>query len=89
MMTSKEIEQRLIDKVITYTAACKRLRCASVEEADMRRTSLSMVDMLSAAMERAKLEEQACDAESWLYTLADMLIDARDLESRAQDEAKD
>lgn len=57
-MTSKEIEQRIIEEVCKYTATCKRLRRASVDEADARRSSLSMVDILAVATERARGSRQ-------------------------------
>jgi hypothetical protein len=86
-MTSKEIEQRIIEEVCKYTATCKRLRRASVDEADARRSSLSMVDILVVATERARLESLAYEAEGWLFTLSKMLIEERQRE-KEEEEAK-
>ena len=86
-MTSKEIEKRLIEEVCKYTSACSLLRKASLDEADMRRSSLSMVDILVVSTERAKLEALACESEGWLFTLSKMLIEERQRE-KEEEEAK-
>ncbi len=80
-MTSKELEKRLIEEVCKYTSACSLLRKASVEEADFRRSSLNMVNILNVANERARLESLACESEAKLFILSDMLIEAREHEA--------
>jgi len=76
-MTVEEIEKRLIYEVTKYVDTARRLRQAALDEADVRRSSTNMVEMLTVAGERARLESLACHAEGWLFTLCDDLEKAR------------
>lgn len=83
---TEEIESRLVDAVVKYTDAAQRLRKAAMEESVARSSSSSPVIILGLASERARLEMLACQAEAWLFTLSDMLLQAREREEEAADE---
>jgi hypothetical protein len=72
-MDIKKIESRLIQHVVAYVDVARRFRRAALQEADLRRSSLNMVDMLTHAGERARLESLARHAEGQLFILCDDL----------------
>jgi len=82
-MTTEEIEQRLVEGVFDYVDAARRLRLASLEESEARRSALNVADLMKYVSKRAYVESEACDAEALLFSLCDALAKARKCEREA------
>jgi hypothetical protein len=63
----------LAKQAIIFCDTCSELRRASMKEANAKRDSVSMAEIIAAAAERARLEAEAYSAEKLMFALVDEL----------------